>query len=174
MALLAFDRFWSTDHERRAARPPAPANIAGLLAESVCAVLLPHLQAALRAYSPRDHAAVLAAYGVGSHILADLLAQDAALPGWRAASIEALRRLLERSEIDDTVDEDAMMRAASDAEWLRRRIDGSAAYLEVCDMLQAAAGDLANRKTAPRAGIAVRAAMARLEALAKSALPLLN
>ena len=168
MALLALDRFWVSDRDRLPAPKSFPANISGLLAESVCASLLPHFRASLAAYSPRDHAAVFAAYGVGCHILADLLAQDAGVPGWREAGREALVRLIQRCSLDPAPDADATSRAASDAEWLRRRIDGGPAHLEICDMLDAAAKDLAHRKTAPRAAIAIRAALARLEALARS------
>ncbi len=171
MALLALDRLWSFDQDRRPAPKSFPANVAALLAESVCATLLPHLNASLRAYSPRDHAAVFAAYGVGCHVLADLLAQDAGVPGWREAGHTALQRLIQRCELDPAPDEDVAMQAASDSQWLKRRLDGGTAYLEICDMLDTAAKDMAHRKTVERAGIAVRAALARLEALAKSLCP---
>ena len=168
MVLLALDRFWGSDHARPSPKRSFPANISALLAESVCASLLPHFRASLAAYSARDHAAVFAAYGVGCHILADLLAQDAGVPGWREAGREALVRLIERSDLALEPDEASTARGASDAEWLRRRIEGGAAHLEICDMLDAAAKDLAYRKTAPRAAIAIRAALVRLEALARS------
>ena len=168
MALLALDRFWTSDRERAPKPKSFPANISGLLAESVCASLLPHFRASLAAYSPRDHAAVFSAYGVGCHIMADLLAQDAGVPGWREAGQEALVRLIQRCDLDPSPDEDVVMRAVSDAEWLRRRIEGASSYFEICDMLDAAAKDLASRKTAPRAGIAIRAALARLESLPRS------
>lgn len=168
MALLALDRIWSPDRQRTPKARSFPANISGLLAESVCASFLPHFQDSLRAYSPRDHAAVFAAYGVGCHVMADLLAQDAAAPGWREAGREALVRLIRRCDLEPAPDEAAEARALADAEWLRRRIEGSAAYFQICEMLDAAAKDLANRRTADRAGVAIRAALARLETLARS------
>ena len=168
MALLALDRFWASDRDRRPAQKSFPANISGLLAESVCASLLPHFRASLAAYSPRDHAAVFSAYGVGCHILADLLAQDAGVPGWREAGRVALVRLIQRCDLDPAPDEEAVARAASDTEWLLRRIEGSTGHREICDMLDAAAKDLAHRKTAPRAAIALRAALVRLEAVART------
>ena len=168
MALLALDRFWTSDRERLQKPKTFPANISGLLAESVCASLLPHFRTALAAYSNRDHAAVFAAYGVGCHVMADLLAQDAGVPGWREAGREALMRLIQRCDLDPSPNEGAVKRSLSDAEWLRLRIEGGPAYFEICDMLDAAAKDLSSRKTADRAGIAIRAALARLESLARN------
>jgi hypothetical protein len=171
MALFALDRFWNVERETSPRPKSYPANVSGLLAESVCACLLPHLHASLAAYSARDHSAIFSAYGVGCHVLADLLAQDTGVPGWREAGREGLQRLMQRSGLDPLPDEEALKRAAFDAEWLRRRIEGGPAYLEICDILDGAARDLASRKTAERAGIAIRAALARLEALASSVGP---
>ena len=106
----------------------------------------------------------------GACLVADLIAQNANLAGWRTASEEAQRRLLERSGYEDVAEPFAIDRAKADAAWLKRRIETSAPYREICGVLDVAIKDASSRRTMDRSTVAIRAAMARLEAAAMSAL----
>jgi hypothetical protein len=166
MALLQFKTLpWRP--ERTAGLPPAE-NLSFLLAESVAAILLPHLRAALLSYAVRDRPRVLAAYAIGCSVLADLLSQEIAMTGWKDAGVEAMKRLVAACELDETPSGDAALEAIAGSAWLKRHFEGAAPYLEVCQMFEAAIGEVRQSRMSAKGSITARAAMARLEGLVLS------
>jgi hypothetical protein len=151
----------------RAPRAPSPqsAGLSLLLSESVAAILTPHLNAALAAYTLRDRPRIFAAYGAGCSILADLMSQTVTVSGWKSAGEDAMRRLLAACELEDLPADTAAL-AVSDAVWLKRNFDGTAAFLDVCRMFEAALGEIHQSRMTAKGSITIRAAMARLEAMA--------
>ena len=148
---------------RAAAVAPA-ADLPALLAESVAAILVQHLTAALTAYALRDRPRILAAYGIGCSILADLMSQNVVMSGWRSAGEDAMSRLLAACALED-LPADAAAVAVSDAAWLKRNFEGTATYGEVCQMFEVAVGEIHHGRMTAKGSITSRAAMARLEAM---------
>jgi hypothetical protein len=140
--------------------------LAELLPEGVSAILRPHLDAALAAYARRDQGVVLAAYGAGSLLLCDLLSQEKSLPGWREAGFKTLRLLSLRAALHDPLDERGLFTAFRAAEDLAQETRAADDHGEICRMLNAAVAELKAERTAGRGAVSIRAAMARLEALA--------
>jgi hypothetical protein len=168
MAQLAIHAPW---RRPASARPEErnPAELARLLPEGVAAILLPHLSAALASYGAREQPAILSAYGVGCVILSDLLSQNKAIPDWREAAAVAMELLASRSEAEIFEDPGAAARALVGADDLIQELQGGAEYRAVCQLLDAAIADMSGRKTTLRGSVTLRAAMARLEALALNA-----
>jgi hypothetical protein len=165
MALLQFNSLpW---RPQRAPTPPAD-RMSFLLAESVAAILLPHLRAALLSYAVRDRARVLAAYAIGCGVLADLLSQEIAITGWKDAGVDAMKRLVAACELDEAPGDAAALEAISGSAWLKRHIEGAPAYLEVCQMFEAAIGEVRQSRMSAKGSITARAAMARLEGMVVS------
>ncbi len=167
MALLQFKSLpWAS--QRDPAPPQSTTSMAFLLAESVAAILLPHLRAALLSYALRDRARVLAAYAIGCSILADLLSQEIAMTGWKDAGVEAMNRLIAACELDNQPGEDAALDAVSGSAWLKRHFEATSAYLEVCQMFEAAIREVRQSRMSAKGSITARAAMARLEGMVMS------
>jgi hypothetical protein len=165
MALLQFKSMpWAP---QRAQTPP-PSSMSVLLAESVAAILLPHLRAALLSYAVRDRARVLAAYAIGCSILADLLSQEIAMTGWKDAGVEAMKRLAAACELDEDPGDATALEAISGSVWLKRNFEATSAYLEVCQMFEAAIGEVRQSRMSAKGSITARAAMARLEGMVMS------
>jgi hypothetical protein len=146
---------------------PASAASAGrslsfLLAESVAAILRPHLHAALAAYPVRDRARVLAAYGIGCSILADLMSQNIAMSGWQDAGVEAMKTLISGCDPEELP---AIPVLPEESAWLKRNFENTPAYLEVCQMFEAAVGEIHHSRLSAKGSINTKAAMARLEAM---------
>ena len=162
MALLQFNALpWRAP---RAPTPPAD-RMAFLLAESVAAILLPHLRAALPAYAERDRPRVLAAYAIGCSVLADLLSQEITIIGWKDAGAEAMKSLAVACELDEAPGGDAALNAIAGSTWLKRNFEDTAGYLEVCQMFEAAIGEVRQSRMSAKGSITARAAMARLEGM---------
>jgi len=139
------------------------------LPRGVASILRPHLAASLLAYPTQDQTTVMAAYGVGCAILADLLSQTKGLPSWKNAGADALHRLLKSLDPEVWSESSAVDLIAFEAAWLENYLDGDAAYLDVCLTLSGAVVDLMDDKTMERGAVMLKAAMARLEAMAFAA-----
>ena len=175
MAQHAFGPIRWTSARRKTARrkplrgPDEMVRLSSELPRGVAAILRPHLSAALLAYPAQDQTTVLAAYGVGCAVLADLLSQTKGLPAWKNAGAEALQRLLKSLDPEAWPESAAVDVVAFEAAWLENYLDGDAAYLDVCLTLSGAVVDLMDARTLERGAVTLKAAMARLEAMAFAA-----
>lgn len=160
-----------TFRRRIALAPRHPAtleteHLGRILPEGVAAILLPHLKTAVRSYAERDHGRLLAAYAAGAMLLADLLSQNKGIRDWRSAGDRALRRLAERVDVDAFRDPAAHRRACLAADVLVQELIETREHRPICQMLDSAIADMSDPRTASRGAVALRAAMARLEAAA--------
>ena len=137
-------------------------SLSFLLAESVAAILIPHLVAALKAYPARDRARVLAAYGIGCSILADLMSQNVRMTGWQDAGVQAMQTLIAGCDPDELP---AMPVRPEESAWLKRNFENTPAYNEVCQMFEAAVSEIHHSRLSAKGSINTKAAMARLEAM---------
>jgi hypothetical protein len=131
-------------------------------------MLRPHFEAGLTAYAQKDRKIILSAYGAGCLLLCDLLSQNKCLPDWREAGFMAFRLLTSTAAIGEPPSECALAAAFHAAEDVTQLARERGDCREICRMLDAAIEEMSAERTAGRGAVALRAAMVRLEALARS------